>query len=816
MRAASATLLVGLYLTAGAAAADPADYLRDVKPLLARNCVSCHGAKNHKGGLRLDTAAAMRKGGRSGPAVVAGNSRESLLIGALEGSPGVTPMPYRRPPLAPDQIALVKAWIDSGALAPADEKPDEGTDAGRHWAFLPPRRSPPPPVKNAQGVRNPIDQFIWARLDTEGVAPSAEADRVTLIRRLSLDLLGLPPTVEEVDAFVADPCPDAYERLVDRLLASPHYGERWARHWLDLARYADSNGYSIDGPREIWKYRDWVIGALNRDLPFDQFTIEQIAGDMLPGATTEQKVATGFHRNTQINQEGGIDPEQFRVEAVADRVATTGVVFLGLTLGCARCHDHKFDPITQKEYYQLFAFFNNQDEPTLTLASPAVAAQAEAIQAEIHKGAEEYTTRQDAWLKGLTDEQRAQIPRNIQVISNLGYEQRDRKQRQTLLSFFKAREPSLYARLQSLEDLEKRRPRFPTTMVLRERTKPRETAIHIQGDFTRPGERVTPGVPAILPPLEGVPQPSRLDLARWLVDRRNPLTARVTVNRFWERFFGKGLVETENDFGTQGSPPTHPELLDWLACEFMERGWSVKAIHRLIVTSATYRQSSHARSDLAKRDTDNRLLARQNRLRLEAEVIRDEGLAAAGLLNRRVGGPSVFPPQPDGVFRFTQVPREWKADTGGDRYRRGLYTYFWRAAPHPALTVFDAPDATGTCTRRVRSNTPLQALTLLNDEAFVEFAQALGERVLREGPGDDGRRLEYLFRLCLCRAPGPVERQRLERLLYQQDAEFRQAPEAAQALLSPRLPVPADVPRLAAWTAVARVLLNLDEFITRE
>ncbi len=815
-------LLLIAFLPAGtASAADHADYLRDVKPLLAQHCSACHGAKVHKAHLRLDTAAAIRKGGQSGPAIVPGKSSASLLIRALEGASGLTRMPFKRPPLTPAQIAVLKAWIDGGAQAPAHEQAAEAKTS-THWAFIPPVRPPLPTVKNPHWVRNPIDRFILARLDKEGLTPSPEADRVTLIRRLSLDLLGLPPTPEEVDAFCADHRPDAYERLVDRLLASPHYGERWGRHWLDLARYADSNGYSIDGPREIWKYREWVINALNRDMPFREFVIEQIAGDMLPGATLEQRVATGFHRNTQINQEGGIDLEQFRVEAVADRVHTTGVVFLGLTLGCARCHNHKFDPITQKEYYQFFAFFNNQDEPTLALADPAVAARREAFQAQIRKLAAEYTDRQDAWLKSLTDEQRGQLKREIQVILNLGFEQRDAKQKRTLMAFLKDREPDLYARLQAINDLEKRQPKVPTTMVLKERAKPRETYIHIKGDFTRKGERVFPGVPAVLPPLkidQGVDtprSPNRLDLARWLVDPRNPLTARVTVNRMWQHYFGKGLVETENDFGTQGSPPTHPQLLDWLATEFIAQDWSVKAIHRLIVTSATYRQSSRHRPELARLDPNNHLLARQTRLRLEAEVIRDEGLRASGLLNPTLGGPSVFPPQPAGVFRFTQVPREWTADTGADRYRRGLYTYFWRAAPYPALTVFDAPDAVGACTRRVRSNTPLQALTLLNDEAFLEFAQALAARVLHEVPTGETPRLQRLFRLCLARRPGASESQRLERFLSQQLDEFRRAPAEARALLPARLPAETDVPQLAAWTATARVLLNLDEFITRE
>jgi hypothetical protein len=643
-----------------------------------------------------------------------------------------------------------------------------------HWAFQPLRRSAVPPTSGGW-VRNPIDAFVLTRLSKEGLKPAPEAERVTLLRRLALDLTGLPPTPAEVDAFVNDRRSDAYERQVGRLLASPHYGERWGRHWLDLARYADSNGYSIDSPRTIWPYRDWVINALNKDMPFDQFTIEQLAGDLLPDATREQQIATGFHRNTLINEEGGIDPEQFRVEAVLDRVNTTASVWLGLTLGCAQCHNHKYDPFRQSEYYQMFAFFNNQDEANLPLGMP----DPNPAPKRFKKG-------------GLT------------------------------------------------------------TMVLRERATPRQSHVLRGGDFTHPGAKVSPGTPDVLPPLfqkdeggrmkdESEPkgkgwfyssfilppssfQPTRLDLAHWLIRPDQPLTARVIVNRVWGQYFGIGLVETENDFGTRGTPPSHPELLDWLACEFMRQGWSMKALHRLIVTSATYRQSSRARADLETIDPRNRLLARQARLRLDAEIIRDVALAASRLLDGRVGGPSVHPPQPDGIYKFTQVPRPWKTSTGPDRFRRGLYTFFQRSAPYPALTVFDAPDANSACTRRGRSNTPLQALTLLNDSAFLELARGLAERVLREGPDRDPDRLRYAFRLCLAREPSPAEAKRLETFLHLQLEEFRAAPEAAQALLAtwgkdevgPPPPPDAGMPRRAAWTAVARVLLNLDEFITRE
>ncbi|HEX5273217.1 MAG TPA: DUF1549 and DUF1553 domain-containing protein, partial [Gemmataceae bacterium] len=716
-------------------------------------------------------------------------------------------------------------WIDAGAKAPAGEVPQTIATASKHWAFRAPARPAVPAVKHA--ARNPIDNFIFARLEKEGIAPSPEADRVTLIRRLSLDLLGLPPTPREVDAFVNDRSPDAYEKVVDRLLDSPHYGERAGRWWLDQARYADSNGYSIDAARSIWPYRDWVIAALNRDLPFDRFTVEQLAGDLLPNATQEQKTATGFHRNTQINQEGGIDVEQFRVESVIDRVNTTGSVWLGLTVGCCQCHDHKFDPITQKEYYQLFAFLNNADEPTLELGTPSEVAnrkQARARIAAVQKRLKPLDPTSPAgeerWEKNLTTDLRKLLPPDVQAVLNVVENGRTPQEKEKLSEAYRktdqsrhvllalgsttplARAANLHLGLRRIEldkqltALKAAAPSGATTMVMQERKTPRTTTVLLGGDFTRKGVVVTPGVPAVLPPLEPHgPQSvglTRLDLARWLVDPRNPLTARVTVNRLWQHHFGLGLVETDNDFGTQGTPPSHPELLDWLATEFVRQGWSLKAMHRLIVTSATYRQSSKARPELATVDARNRLLARQSRLRLEAEVVRDAALGASGLLSHKVGGPSVFPPQPDGIYRFTQIDKNWKPNAGPERYRRGMYTFFWRSAPHPSLTVFDAPDASSACTRRNRSNTPLQALTLLNDQGQYEFARALAARVLREGGADDAARLRYAFRLCLARAPKSREQRRLAEVL----AREGNGPEA--------------------WVTVARVLLNLDEFITRE
>jgi mono/diheme cytochrome c family protein len=836
-------LCAALFLPGPAAAAEPVDYVRQIKPLLAGNCVACHGPQKQRGNLRLDSAAALREGGDHGPAVVPGKSGDSLLIQAVCGAEGVKAMPPKGR-LSPEQIALLRAWVDAGARAPANEG-IAARPGAEHWSFRPIGRPEPPAVKNAAWVRNPIDAFILARLEKEGIQPSPEADRVTLIRRLSLDLLGLPPTPQEVDDFVNDQRPDAYERLVDQLLASPHYGERWGRHWLDQARYADSNGYSIDAARQIWPYRDWVINAFNRDLPFDQFTIEQLAGDLLPNATLEQRIATGFHRNTQINQEGGIDVEQFRIESVVDRVNTTGAVWLGLTIGCCQCHDHKFDPIRQKEYYQFFAFFNSVDEPVLELGTPEQLKQRRELQGRIAalekrlKTLDTVTPEELAkWEGSLSPEAKAQLPAEVQKILAIAPNGRTPRQEQALITAYRnidqvrhvvagladpitllAQTHALTARqalVQQIADLKKQLPVVASSLVVQERATPRVTHVHLGGDFLRKGPVVTPGVPAVLPPLPPKERYNRLDLARWLVGPDNPLTARVAVNRFWQVYFGLGLVETDNDFGKQGTPPTHPELLDWLARQFIEQGWSMKKVHRLIVTSATYRQSSRARPELAGVDARNRLLARQNRLRLEAEVVRDVALASSGLLNPAIGGPSVFPPQPQGVYSFTQVPKDWRPSVGPDRYRRGMYTFFWRSAPHPALTVFDAPDANTACTRRNRSNTPLQALTLLNDQGFIEFAQALAARGLREaGPGDAAR-VDHAFRLCLARPPQPRERDVLLRLLVKERAAYRERPDEAKALLAAEPPRGVDPAEFAAWMSVARVLLNLDEFITRE
>lgn len=814
----------------GAEAPKPVDYLTEIKPLLAQRCGSCHGAEQQKSGFRVDSSASLIQGGDTGEAVVPGKPDESLLIQALLGTNGATRMPPKDPRLTEVEVDLIKRWIQEGAKAPVDEAPPAAPIKHRdHWSFQPVVRHPLPTVQNTGWIRNDIDAFILARLEAEGLIPAAEADRVTLIRRLTLDLLGLPPTPAEVAAFVQDTSSDAYERLVDRLLASPHYGERMARQWLDLARYADSNGFTRDQPRVIWKYRNWVIDAFNANLPFDQFTIEQIAGDMLPNATLAQKVATGFHRNTLLNEEGGTDPEQFRIESVVDRVSTTGSVFLGLTVGCAQCHDHKYDPISQREFYQLFAFLNNADEPRIDvpsqeqIAAGALEKRAELqarirdLEVEFEKQRSAFDVELEAWGKTVTEEQKAKLPILVTNALNLGQSMRTPELVKPLIEYFKAHEIARqkFPILQQIADLRKQEPTFDTTLVMTERAAPRDTHIHIRGDFLRHGVKVSPAVPAVLPGLPAdIQQPNRLDLARWLVSAHNPLTPRVTVNRLWLKFFGRGLVETENDFGTQGTPPTHPELLDWLAAEFVENGWNLKDLQRTIVVSATYRQSSRFRPELAELDPLNKLYGRQSRLRLDAELIRDVALSASGLLAPIVGGPSVYPPQPEGVFDFTQDKKPWIAATGNDRYRRGMYTYLWRSSPYPAMTVFDFPDANVACTRRNRSNTPLQSLTLANDKTFVEFAQGLARRILLETQGDDAARVTTAFRWCLGRDPVPAELQRLLKLLEEQRSAF--TTEAAQKIAPSHLPNSITPTEAAAWTAISRVLINLDEFITRE
>lgn len=992
--------LTGRVMRLTVAAAQDVQFNRDIRPILSDRCFYCHGPdeKNRKAGLRLDTFEGATKDRGGYRAITPGQPDESELIRRVTShEPGemMPPPAAKKAPITPEEAALLRRWIAQGAKY-------EG-----HWAFQPLAKTPPPAVKNTKWVRNEIDRFILARLEREGIAPSPQADARTLIRRLSLDLTGLLPQPAEVEAFVKafrKNQDKAYGALVERLLASPHYGERWGRHWLDQARYADSNGYTIDGERVMWPYRDWVIQALNEDKPFDRFTIEQLAGDLLPNPTKSQLVATGFHRNTVINEEGGVDPEQARVEQVMDRLSTTGAVWLGLTVGCAQCHTHKFDPITHKEYYQMLAFFNstmdvNNQGPTVTvqrgemfgkpettpndtplarrgmplgelkqgdwekmeiarleknpavtapnkpvewvsfdpvkfdteaagklqrlddgsfllkanaaindayrilarLAAPRVAAvrlrvlphaalpkngpglaaDGSFVLSEFYIDSEggrhgfndvfaddeqlAYPARTAAdgdrrtgWSINDNDKAREAVfvyaqPKNfgsrqiqfvlrheaetgrgighfkIEVATETPHDARGAALLEALKLPLNARSPeqqimidAAFASARAVR--EKQAGNAVMAMIMRDINVPRESYIFTRGDFTRPDKTaglLQPGViSAIAPALpETAKTRTRLDLAQWLVHPANPLTPRVTMNRIWMRYFGRGLVETEEDFGTQGSQPSHPELLDWLAGEFIQCGWSLKAMHRLIVTSATYRQSSEFNPQ--PMDARNLLLARQERFRVEAEIVRDAALSASGLLNPRIGGPSVRPPQPDGVYAFTQNRKNWTTAAGAERFRRAMYTHFYRSAPYPLFTTFDAPDFQQVCTRRQRSNTPLQSLTLANDPAFLEIAQGLAARLVREVPGEFAAtldaRLKHAFALCFSRPPSITELAALRSYVERQAQGFTNQPASATALVNKELTKAGlTEAQSAALTAAARVLFNTDNFITRE
>ncbi len=983
-----------------ATAAQEIQFNRDIRPLLSDRCFYCHGPdeKNRKAGLRLDTFEGATKDRGGYRAITPGKPDESELIRRVTSHETYEMMPppaAKKTPISPEEAALLRRWIEQGARYQG------------HWAFQPLAGDPLPAVKNSGWVRNEVDRFILARLEREEIAPSPQADPRTLIRRLSLDLTGLLPQPAEVERFVREfsgatrrKQDEVYDALVERLLASPHYGERWGRHWLDQARYADTNGYTIDGERAMWPYRDWVIKALNDDMPFDRFTIEQLAGDLLPEPSRAQLVATGFHRNTVINEEGGVDPEQARVEQVMDRVNTTGAVWLGLTVGCAQCHSHKFDPISHKEYYQLFAFFNStldynnqgpvvpvrrgelfgRPETTQTAGrelkrdeweraeitrlekNPAVRAAAGPVEwqpfetvrleteahgklrqledgsflmtanassndayrilcrissprvaavrltvlphealpekgpglgqggafvlsefyIESEGGSHRFTDafadhesfewparaavdgdRRTGWSIGASSaangRQQARFvfgqPKQfasrqllfilrhdaleasgigrfkIEIATETPHDPKGAALLAALKNAADARTPeqkslidAAWASARAVRD--KQPGGSVMAMIMRETSIPRESWIFTRGDFTRPDKsagllqpNVISAVAPILPET-GKPR-TRLDLAKWLVHSENPLTPRVTINRVWMRYFGRGLVETEEDFGTQGSLPTHPELLDWLAGEFIRRGWSLKAMHRLIVNSSTYRQSSAARRDLVEKDPRNLLLARQERFRVEAEIIRDAALSASGLLNPTIGGPGVRPPQPDGVYAFTQVKKNWMAATGADRFRRAMYTFFVRSAPYPLFTTFDAPDFQTVCTRRVRSNTPLQSLTLANDPAFLEIAQGLAARLVRDVPGRfdatlEGR-LRRAFELCFSRPPDEAEISTLRGFVERGVRKFTGQPATTVALASQEL-TQAGLTRAqaAALTSVARVLFNTDNFVTRE
>jgi mono/diheme cytochrome c family protein len=974
----------------GLSAAPRTDLATQVHALLSDRCFSCHGPEKQKNGLRLDSRQALLAGGDSGPAIVVSNAAASLLYSNIAGLNPDSVMPPKGERLTSDQVALLKSWINAGAPWPTNTA---GQARAVHWAFKAPIRPAVPRVKDAAWGHNEIDRFILARLELENIKPSPEADRYTLIRRLSLDLTGLPPSPEQVDAFINDKSSEAYEHAVDRFLASPHYGEQWARHWLDLARYADTDGYEKDFYRpHAWRWRNWVIDSINRDQPFDEFSRDQIAGDLVPNATLEQKVATGFHRNNLLNREGGVDIEEDRCKIVVDRVSTLGTVWLGLTVGCAECHTHKYDPITQKEFYQLYAFFNSTDDRDITAPPTLQRSQWSHDQALLRRAKEQYVTNSEpgleAWskkvaalpdiwfapkvedydlptfgannganlypqedgsflvtgmvenkthyimmlnteLKGITgirveamtDEMLPKMgpgwasngnfvlselrveSASLQDVNNLkshpiasavaDYSQPTLEIEKAIdgdektgwavdmthlrmhgvdrCAVFTLKQPVSYENgtrlkvtlvqhhggshtlgrvrvtytttpgaleaqtvpqrirdicrmLPARRTLDQRvdlkryyqatfNPQSPVlaaftkvlaespgvkgdvrAQVLAERKIPRATHVHVRGNFLDKGASVQQGTLSILHPFQPKHNPpTRLDLANWLLAPANPLTARVTVNHIWRQLFGEGLVTTVADFGSQGEKPSHPDLLDWLATEFIHRHWSRKELIRLLVTSAAYRQSSAIREDLVQRDARNRLLARQNRFRLNAENARDQYLASSGLLDRSIGGPSI---------KFEDK-------------RRGMYIQIKRANIDYMLTAFDAPTTVQSCPKRERSNTPLQALTLMNDKLFVQCARELAQRAIAQTQ-DAGGRVRYLFQRCLARPPVPEDERDLQKLLAKARDYYAGNPEAAKTLAGKVMPETIDPAEAAAWVVLARTVLNVDEVITRE
>lgn len=829
---------------ASALAAPPAlDFNRDIRPILAENCFYCHGqdANKRKADLRLD----VRDAALSSGAIVPGDAAASRLVAHINSTDPDELMPpadsNRR--LSAEQKQTLERWIAEGAAY------------ATHWAFVAPQRPREPEVKRAEWVRTPIDRFVLARLEAEGLAPSPEADRATLIKRLAIDLTGLPPTPEEVAAFVADAHPQAYEKLVDRLLSSPHYGERMALDWLDAARYADSNGFQQDGDTWQWIWRDWVVRAINADLPFDQFTIWQLAGDLLPDATTDQKIASGFNRNHLLNGEGGAIAEEQRYVNLFDRIDTTATTWLGLTMTCAQCHDHKYDPLTQRDYYGLLDAFNRVPEsgtpqffssrirvanPVVELPTAEYLAKIAEFEAQISAASGPAKLAADAayqgWYAGLAaDGKPAEgkgLPEELVAILRKPEGERSEAEKKSLEAglrkhFDEKVRPGLVPKIEPLKQLDSlnqqlgayRGDKLPRVMVMSD-AQPRETTILNRGDYLSPGEKISFATPAFLPPLAGDAPRNRLGFAQWLVSPDHPLTARVQVNRMWQYFFGAGIVKTAEDFGVQSEFPIHGPLLDWLAVEFRARGWSRKAMHRLIVLSAVYRQSSRMTPEHRARDAENRLFSRASRFRMPSMVLRDWALASAGLLDGRIGGAPVYPYQPDAIWESLAITKErdftYPASSGADLYRRSLYT-FWRRTVGPA-NMFDASNRQTCRVRQAATSTPLHALTTLNDPTWVEAARTLAESSMKAAGDLDGR-LAYAFRRVVARTPGQRDLEALRRLYEKQAAIYRSDAASAQALLAvgaaPR-DAALDVSEHAALSAVCLAILNLDEALTRE
>ena len=750
-RATSATAALAiLWFLAGSGHAQQIDFNRDIRPILSENCYECHGP-----GVPTPQASLyLHKPSR---VIRAGDSQASPLmrrVAAIDPRKRMPPSSTGKR-LGASQIELLKRWIDSGA------------SYERHWAFVLPRRPPVPTSQRGSSRGNPIDAFVRKRLAAEGLEPAPPANRRTLVRRVSLDVTGLPPSLREVRDFLESSRPDAYEQLVERLLDSPHYGERMAQDWMDAARYADTTGFAADHPRTMWHYRDWVIKAFNSNMPYDQFTIEQLAGDMLPDATQSQRIATGFHRNSMQALGNNPRKEEFRIKGIVDRIDTTGRVWLGMTIACAECHDHKYDPISQQEYYQLFAIFNNIPHygKTFGVHGPRL-------------------------LVDLDDESLASIEAD-----GAGTDP-----------------ATLKARLAAEGLL--------TAQVMVEMAEPRETSILVRGNFEHKGRQVAPGVPEALGEMRDVERADRLSFARWLVDGQNPLVARVFVNRLWQQFFGTGLVSTVEDFGNRGDLPSHPELLDWLSVEFVESGWDIRHMVKLIVMSATYQQSSKVDQKLLAKDFYNRLLARGPRRRLPAEQLRDNMLAISGLLSRKIGGPSVYPPQPSHIGQFRDATAgTWNTSQGEDRYRRGVYTFWQRMYPYPSMALFDAPSRERSCVRRNLSNTPLQALVLLNDPVVFEAARAFGGRILLESESaTDADRIGHAYEAALARLPTPEESRKFQAFVGKQRERFAGDPDSADAVVDGRRAIHESLPavELATWTLAASTILALDETISKQ
>ena len=805
------------------------DYASQIKPILVKNCISCHGVEKQKGGLRLDAGASIIKGGNSGPILIPGKSNESKILHAVEGKDPETRMPpVPKALISKEQATLIATWVDQGAFISKQDMVANSVvkkTPSTHWSFQPLVKPITSSDNSAGWARAPIDVFIFEQMRKEGLTPAKEADSLALLRRVYLDLTGIPPSHLEVDAFLNDKLAGAYERAVDRALASPRYGEKWGRFWLDLARYADSDGYEKDTGRPFaWRYRQWVVDALNADMPFDQFAIEQLAGDLLKNSTADQKAATGFHRNTLTNKEGGVDQEQFRVEAVVDRANTTAKVFLGLTLGCAQCHDHKYDPISQREYYQFFAFFNSDTEVNIP-AAPLPGEQemfakklqehqskVAVIKATLEARKKELGKDVDEWAAKLKPDS---IPVKLKPVIGVEASKRTDVQKNELINHRASLDEKAKGIQKQIADIEKSAP-APTMAQALAMGKERKTNIHIRGDFLRKGVEVDPETPAVLPTPMFKEKLNRLDLAQWITDKENPLTRRVIANWVWHKFFGRGIVTTLEDFGTQGEKPSNPQLLDYLAFSLGENNWSLKSLHRLIVTSAVYRQSSIVEPANLKKDPYNVFLARQPRVRLDAEGVRDVFLSVSGLVDQRIGGQSVKPPQPPGISELTYANAvKWNESTGLDRYRRGLYIWFQRTSPYPTLMLFDAPDSNIACVRRERSNTPLQALALMNDIAFYECSKSLGLSLATSGLSIE-KTIRKAFLDCLSRFPSEGEMVQMKSLFDEFKKHYESNPDQAKKVLGNGVGLNNDVVFSASWIAFARVLLNLDEIIVRD